>query len=267
MDPVVDPPDRKSLQRLLDDLRSRMRVFCNSDSARAILLAAGIASLFALAPHHDNQGERQTAVPACDSDLCRAPLADAAPVAGISPAASISPQTPVIDRVPDEDRHREPAPEPDRNRHLPVLSAKGNPPGIVVSRKTGARARVGVAHAAQFQAYIDDLERNHGARILFMGGVRPGHCSPSGMHPCGKALDVCQLRRGVVDPRCHLPPRRTLAQIAASHGLFEGGRWCNSDYGHAQLGVTAADCDDRTRIVRRQGAPELGRRAAVISYE
>jgi len=72
----------------------------------------------------------------------------------------------------------------------------------------------------------------------------------------------------VVDARCHLPPRRTLAQIAASHGLFEGGRWCNSDYGHAQLGVTAADCDDRpTRIVRRHVAPETRRASASVSYE
>jgi hypothetical protein len=83
-----------------------------------------------------------------------------------------------------------------------------------------------------------------------------------------KALDVCQMRRGVVDPRCHLPPRRALAQIASSHGLFEGGRWCNSDYGHVQLGVTAGDCGDRrTRIVRRTMAPETRREAAAASFE
>src|SRR5262249_24378758 len=66
------------------------------------------------------------------------------------------------------------------------------PPFTVISRKTGARTRV----AARFQAYIDDLEANHGGRVLFMGGIRPGRCSPSSEHPCGKALDVCQLRRG-----------------------------------------------------------------------
>jgi len=38
------------------------------------------------------------------------------------------------------------------------------------------------------------------------------------------------------------------------HGLFEGGRWCNSDYGHAQVGVTAAACGDRFRIVQRQNS-------------
>ena len=125
---------------------------------------------------------------------------------------------------------------------------------VVISSKT-VRARVGIAYAARFQAYIDDLENNHGARVLFMGGIRPGRCSISSEHPCGKALDVCQLRRGVVDRRCNLPNRVALGQIAASHGLFEGGRWCDSDYGHAQIGVTAAACGDRrTRIVEQQNS-------------
>src|SRR5262249_58174959 len=86
-----------------------------------------------------------------------------------------------------------------------ALDANGNK-GIVISHKTGARARVGVAYAARFQAYIDDLENNHGARVLFMNGIRPGRCSPASEHPCGKALDVCQRRRRVVDPPCNLPP-------------------------------------------------------------
>lgn len=123
--------------------------------------------------------------------------------------------------------------------------ANGNQTGVIMSSKTGARARVGVRYAERFQAYIDDLENNRGARVLFMGGTRRGHCSTSSQHPCGKALDVCQLRRGVVDPRCHLPGPSALAEIAASHGLFEGGRWCNSDYGHAQVDVTAAACGKR----------------------
>ena len=133
----------------------------------------------------------------------------------------------------------------------PPLDANGNAMEIV-SGKTGARARVGVAHAARFQAYIDDLENNYGARVVFMGGIRPGRCSIYNEHPCGKALDVCQLRRGVVDPRCNLPGRATLGQIAASHGLFEGGRWCDSDYGHAQVEVTAPACgESHTRIVQQ----------------
>jgi len=135
---------------------------------------------------------------------------------------------------------------------LRVVDANGNKAyGVVISLKTGAKARVGISYAARFQAYIDDLENNYGVRVLFMGGIRPGHCSPASEHPCGKALDVCQRRRGVVDPRCNLPARVALGRIAASHGLFEGGRWCDSDYGHAQIGVTAAACSDKIRIVRQ----------------
>jgi hypothetical protein len=140
-----------------------------------------------------------------------------------------------------------------QSQQVHALDANGNK-GIVISHKTGARARVGVAYAARFQAYIDDLENNHGARVLFMNGIRPGRCSPASEHPCGKALDVCQRRRGVVDPRCNLPGRVALGHIASGHGLFEGGRWCNSDYGHAQVGVTAAACGDRFRLVQRQNS-------------
>jgi len=134
-----------------------------------------------------------------------------------------------------------------------ALDGNGNKaPGIVISSKTGARARVGIAYAARFQAYINDLEKNYGARVLFMGGIRPGRCLPQSQHPCGKALDVCQLGWGKVDARCNLPDRVTLGRIAAAHGLFEGGRWCHSDYGHAQTSVTAAACGDGPfRIVRR----------------
>jgi hypothetical protein len=139
-----------------------------------------------------------------------------------------------------------------------ALDANGNTAGVVISHKTGARARVGVAYAARFQAYIDDLENNHGARVLFMNGIRPGRCAPASEHPCGKALDVCQRRRGVVDPRCNLPGRVALGQIAGAHGLFEGGRWCNSDYSHAQVGVTAAACGDRRiYVVQRQNSVPL----------
>ena len=136
------------------------------------------------------------------------------------------------------------------------LGAGGNKlDGIVMSAKTGARARVGVAYAARFQAYIDDLEKNFGARVLFMGGIRPGRCLPESEHPCGKALDVCQMKRGVVDPRCNLPGRVVLGQIAVAHGLFEGGRWCHSDYGHAQIDVTAPACGDSPIYIVRQMKP------------
>lgn len=115
------------------------------------------------------------------------------------------------------------------------VDANGNA-GIIISHKTGAKAKVSPQHAAKFQAYIDDLENNHGSIIKFMGGYRRGHCSSGHMHPCGRAIDVCQLRRGAVDRRCNLPDRVTIAVIAARHGLIEGGRWMNSDYGHAQVG-------------------------------
>jgi hypothetical protein len=151
-----------------------------------------------------------------------------------------------------------PVPVPAPKPRAAALDGNGNAAGIIISSKTGARARVGVAYAARFQAYIDDLENNHGARVLFMGGIRPGRCRPASQHPCGKALDVCQLGWGRVDPRCKLPDRVTLGRIAATHGLFEGGRWCHSDYGHAQTSVTAAACGDGPfRIVRRtEPAPD-----------
>lgn len=113
--------------------------------------------------------------------------------------------------------------------------------GLVRSHKTGATARVSFRAAGAMQSYIDDIEAN-GGTVYFMGGNRAGHCSPRHMHSCGLALDVCQLSRGVVASKCHLPGPGALAEIAARHGLFEGGQWCNSDYGHAQLGVSAAAC-------------------------
>jgi len=181
--------------------------------------------------------------PAAATHTAAIPAAtDAAPTTSATeatPAAAPDASTPV------------PLPTPRPQGHS--LDANSNAPGVIISSKTGARARVGVAYAARFQAYIDDLEHNHGARILFMGGIRPGRCSVASEHPCGKALDVCQLRRGAVDPRCNLPGRVVLGQIAAAHGLFEGGRWCDSDYGHAQIGVTAPACGGRwpVRLVQQ----------------
>ena len=63
------------------------------------------------------------------------------------------------------------------------------------------------------------------------------------------------MKRGVVDPRCNLPGRVALGQIAAAHGLFEGGRWCHSDYGHAQIDVTAPACGDSPIYIVRQMKP------------
>jgi hypothetical protein len=152
-----------------------------------------------------------------------------------------------------------------RARHA-VRDANGNIAHSLVtirSRKTGASARVDSRYASEFQSYIDDLE-DRGAVIRFMGGFRRGHCSSASLHPCGRALDICQRARGRVDAHCKLPGRSTLASIASSHGLFEGGRWCNSDYGHAQVGVTAEACSTshvasarRGLLATRHGTPTV----------
>ena len=137
-----------------------------------------------------------------------------------------------------------------------ALDANGNAAGVVVSHKTGATARVSPQYAARFQGYIDAIEAT-GASVRFMGGIRRGHCSSSSMHPCGRALDVCQVGRGRVDPRCRLPGRHELARIAEAHGLTEGGIWCNSDYGHAQVGMTAGPCN--RKIAKRRVHEEIAR--------
>lgn len=117
--------------------------------------------------------------------------------------------------------------------------AFGHAQAAVVHSAAGASANVSSNYVAQFQALVTDLEA-HGATIKFMGGIRPGRCGQSSKHPCGMALDVCQLRRGVVDSRCHLPGPTTMSQIASRHGLFSGGDWCNSDYGHVEAGGSTA---------------------------
>jgi hypothetical protein len=121
---------------------------------------------------------------------------------------------------------------------------------------------VGWQYASRFQAYVDDLEAR-GATVRFMGGIRRGHCSNSSLHPCGKALDVCQTSRGRVDASCHLPDRMALGRIAAAHDLFEGGRWCNSDYGHAQVGETASACGSRPATMT---ASARSRRTVATAY-
>ena len=175
------------------------------------LLVLAVLSVLIALPAEAGQGDRQNAsrLASCDNDgRCTT-------LNAITPSDRQSQSE--IKKIAAKAQHQSRA-----------FDANGNPAGIVVSQKTGARARVGIAYAARFQAYIDDLENNYGARVQFMHGVRPGRCSISSEHPCGKALDVCQLRRGVVDPRCKLPGRVVLGQIAASHGLFEGGLWCDS---------------------------------------
>src|SRR6476620_6941728 len=205
-----------------------------------VAVLAALSVLISIPSTEAGQRHLQNGVPAttCDND------GHCATLAATRPAASPRKVRPEIKKTIATARTQSTA-----------VDANGNATaGVIVSSKTGARARVGVAYAARFQAYIDDLENNHGARVLFMGGIRPGGCSPSSEHPCGKALDVCQLRRGVGDSRCKFPGRAALAQIAASHCLFEGGRWCNSDYGHAQVSVTRSCGESRSHIARKNNS-------------
>jgi hypothetical protein len=105
-----------------------------------------------------------------------------------------------------------------------ALDANGNATaGVIVSSKTGARARVGVAYATRFQAYIDDLENNHGARVLFMGGIRPGHCSPSSEHPCGKrwtcvSSGAASLIHAAICPAAGCSARSPLRTVCSKAG-------------------------------------------------
>ena len=124
---------------------------------------------------------------------------------------------------------------------------------VVRSGKTGAIARVAAAHRAAFQAYVDALEAT-GSRVLFMGGIRRGRCRlPRHKHPCGLALDVCQLGRDVVDPRCHLPSRATMISLARAHGLMEGGAWCHGDRGHAEwITKRQAGACSRSLVAKRR---------------
>ena len=163
--------------------------------------------------------------------------------------------------VPDNNGHQSCLGGPNLTSSLPSRS-EGHETlggGVVKSHKTGAIAHVAAQYAALFQAYIDDLE-SAGAAIRFMGGIRRGHCWSGGMHPCGKALDVCQYSRDVVDSRCHLPSRSTLAAIAERHGLFEGGQWCHGDMGHAQVGVSAAACGTTLMARSRHNRIKYARR-------
>lgn len=113
--------------------------------------------------------------------------------------------------------------------------------GVVRSRKTGATARVSASFAPIAQAVVDAMEAR-GASIKFMGGYRKGPCASYSLHPCGQALDLCQLGRGVVDRRCNMPSRAVEIEVARAHGAYSGGVWCNQDRGHIQMLNTASSC-------------------------
>lgn len=116
-------------------------------------------------------------------------------------------------------------------RHYSITDANGN--GMVRS-STGATAHVSPRYAGRFQALVEKLEAA-GANVLTLGGIRKGRCSDGSQHPCGMALDVCQLRYGVVLAKCHLPSREKMAEIARSVGLQSASEWCHPDTGHFQV--------------------------------
>lgn len=170
--------------------------------------------------------------------LLAAPALAGAMIAFVAPPSAAGP---VQTRMTNDGRYVPVAREARKAQwHARVKPARATCPPArrVVSRKTGATACVGARHRARFQAYVDDVEAQ-GAAIHYMGGAREGHCSPASQHACegGAALDLCQDRRGHVSAAraCKLPRPPQLAAIAARHGLFEGGLWCNGDYGHAQV--------------------------------
>jgi hypothetical protein len=119
--------------------------------------------------------------------------------------------------------------------------------GVVMSLKWLARSRRRCV-CRSFQAYIGDLEANMAAYVY----GRIGRALLTFQRAPAEGSDVSgPARRG--RPAMQSADRVTHGQVAAAHGLFEGGRWCNSDYGHAQVDVTAAGCGERrVRTVQRQ---------------
>ena len=106
----------------------------------------------------------------------------------------------------------------------------------VHSRKMGKTAHVAAAVAPAFQGFLNDIE-DAGARIKFMGGIRPGRCIvPDSLHPCGRAIDVCQFKRNVVDRACFSAVSRgSISRIAHRWGLVDGGDWRHADFGHFEV--------------------------------
>lgn len=116
-----------------------------------------------------------------------------------------------------------------RTRHRATVS-KSNLV-TVTTHKLKKRFRVAAAYAPAFKGFVDDFEQS-GGTIRFIGGFRSGHCWTGGLHPCGRAIDICQYSRGVVDRRCHWP--RNTTQLAHKWGLTDGATWRHGDRGHIE---------------------------------
>ena len=222
--------------------------------ALAVLAAVSLASL---GPAEARSSQKRQASAPAPIDVAAVPAYPVTETTGRPGRRAASPSTKGLRTADHSRRSREASLRP---------SYEQSGSGIVRSKKTGATARVSPRYAAAFQAYVDDLE-SRGAAIYYMGGYRKGPCWVGGLHPCGKALDVCQDARDRVSglKNCHLPGRAELARIAAAHGLFEGGQWCHGDMGHVQVGETAAPCRSnlyasvkkfkKHRIASRRGRP------------
>jgi hypothetical protein len=93
--------------------------------------------------------------------------ADSAATGSTTPAnsANASPSAGVPTQEKTEAASRNTIAAAPRRGH--AIDANGNAAvGVVISIKTGTKARVGISYAARFQAYIDDLENNYGARAV-----------------------------------------------------------------------------------------------------
>src|SRR5690349_157597 len=107
---------------------------------KVVLLASGILALTALvivAPIASGREHRQANLTqtTCDNDGHCTTLK--------APAARPQPRQARLSKQAGKD-----------HAHAAAIDANGNTSGLIVSSRTGARARVGAAYAARFQAYV-----------------------------------------------------------------------------------------------------------------
>ena len=115
---------------------------------------------------------------------------------------------------------------------IALVCALANADAATIRSKSGATAQVAGQWAHKFQCLVNKIDAS-GFHIKFMGGYRPGPCWSGGKHPCGMALDICQLSRDVTCPGF---PRAASTKFALACGLFPGSLWKrNPDTGHFEV--------------------------------